>query len=136
MSYALSSTLGRKAAYDGIDKAGQDNCSLNGDVTKCLAAINAYLCKVGLASEACRDRKPEFVPPRDLRFAGLSNFTYVAHNMGLGRLALDTGRARAETICGSPHDESRRDEFLKPAGPYKSGVCFDALYLTQLARDG
>jgi hypothetical protein len=72
-----------------------------------------------------------------MHFVGLSNFTHVVRNMGLGTGAsLNVVRERAKKICGLGRNTLVRDEVLKPAGKYKKGVCFDAFYATQLAGFG
>jgi hypothetical protein len=93
-----------------------------------------------------------------MRFAGLSNFAYATRNLGLADLALDTVRDRAKRVCDASYGRSLRsaylnpgaesiadaglmrlgtglgNEFVRPAGHYKSEACFSAIYVTQVAE--
>ena len=141
--YAISDWLGENAAKDerrkGAVTRAVDECALDGDVGRCLGWINEFLCPEaasGHAARPCPERMPELFAPPAMRFAGLSNFQDIFGNVGLASGTLEDVRRRAHGICGSTGDARARDEATKDAGAYKKDVCFDALYLTQVAEYG
>jgi hypothetical protein len=139
--YSISDFLGRKAAVNdpslGEPDIIKNGCALNGVPNDCVRKINDFLCSAASLGKTCHNLKQHQVPPREMHFVGLSNFTHVVRNMGLGTGAsLNVVRERAKKICGLGRNTLVRDEVLKPAGKYKKGVCFDAFYATQLAGFG
>jgi len=92
-----------------------------------------------------------------MRFVGLSNFAFATRNLGLANLDLETVRNRAKQVCDGSYGRNLRDaylnpggekldaarlarfgrelgvEFVRPAGRFKGGACFSALYVTQVA---
>jgi hypothetical protein len=155
--YALSQELGQNAAREGIGKAIVDKeCALGGDTASCISKIRHFLCS-STPNQACGDLKPDLAPPRKMRFVGLSNFAFATRNLGLANLDLETVRYRAKQVCDASYGRNLRDaylnpggekldgarltrfgrelgdEFVRPAGPFKGGACFSALYVTQVA---
>jgi len=135
--YAFShDDLGSKAVREKTKNAG-NACAPEAIPKKCKNEINSIITKF-LCPQSAGENCLQLHPPSGMLYAGLSNFEYVAENMGLGTNAsLEVASKRAHDICGpSKKTKILRDYVLAPAGKHAEGVCFNALYAAQLAFYG
>lgn len=151
--FAASDYLGREAALeqmardDGVRiEKGQPlplpaECKEDKEPETCIEKrINRFVCSKAMSGANCSSRVQILLPPAEARFVGLSNFEYAARAFQVESAShLGEVRARSEKNCGSdPAKTGPRDELLKKTveAVHRESVCFNAFYVTQVARDG